>query len=117
MQEGFRALIEARRAVVVERLADVERRLVDVRSARGEWTDEEHDPEGFALTFEWQQAEGTRARFEAELIDLDAADARVSAGTYGTCSVCGAQIPIEQLRLQPARTTCVACADRSARRR
>lgn len=104
--------IEARRRVIRERLAAVEGRLSDVRVARGEWTDEEHDPEGFALTFEWQQAEGASTEHRRELSELDAAEARVRAGSYGVCTVCGLPIPDPQLELRPARTTCVACAGR-----
>ena len=95
-----------------ERLDEAESRLTAVRVARGDWTDEEHDPEGFALTFEWQHAEGSRAQHLAELLDLDRAEARIEAGGYGICERCGAEIPAEQLQLRPARTTCVACADR-----
>jgi RNA polymerase-binding transcription factor DksA len=104
--------IAARRAVVTERLAGVEGRLDAVRTARGDWIDEEHDPEGFALTFEWQQAEGSRTEHLAELAELDAAEARVVAGTFGVCEVCGQPIPEAQLELRPARTVCVACAGR-----
>src|SRR5690606_4336606 len=103
--------IAARRAVVAERLAGVEGRLDAVRTARGDWIDEEHDPEGFALTFEWQQAEGSRTDYLTELAQLDAAEARVHDGTFGVCEVCGQPIPDGQLELRPARTTCVACAD------
>ncbi|MEO8261449.1 MAG: TraR/DksA C4-type zinc finger protein [Pseudolysinimonas sp.] len=102
--------IDARRREIEERLAAVESRLVAVRAARGEWTDEEHDPEGFALTFEWQQAEGARTQHLAELAELDAADTRVADATYGICARCGQMIPDAQLELRPARTTCVACA-------
>jgi RNA polymerase-binding transcription factor DksA len=104
--------IADRRAVVSERLAGVEARLEEVRAARGDWIDEEHDPEGFALTFEWQQAEGSRTEHLRELAELDAAEERVHAGTFGVCEVCGQPIPAAQLELRPARTVCVACADR-----
>lgn len=110
-----RALITARREHVAARLADAERRLTEVRGVRGEWTDEEHDPEGFALTFEWQQAEGSRAEHRAELRELDDAEARVTAGAFGICEVCGQAIPLEQLKRRPARRICVACTDRRAR--
>jgi len=102
------AWIGARRSLVADRLAGVEARLASVREARGDWIDEEHDPEGFTLTFEWQQAEGSRAEHLRELAELDAAEARVHAGTYGICTVCGQQIPDAQLERLPARTTCVA---------
>lgn len=94
-----------------ERLAESEARLTAVRTARGDWTDEEHDPEGFALTFEWQHAEGSRAQHRAELRELDLAEGRVDAGGYGVCATCGRPIPVEQLQLRPARTVCVSCAD------
>lgn len=102
------AWIDARRSLIASRLAAVESRLAVVREARGDWIDEEHDPEGFALTFEWQQAEGSRAEHLRELAELDAASARVEAGTYGVCTVCGQRIPDAQLERLPARTTCVA---------
>jgi len=107
-----RRWIAARRGAVLERLAEVETRLAEVRAARGEWTDEEHDPEGFTLTFEWQQAEGARAAHQAELDELELAAARVAAGSYGLCASCGLPIPHAQLELRPARTTCVSCAER-----
>lgn len=107
-----RGWIAARRATVIERLSSVDMRLSNVREARGEWSDEEHDPEGFALTFEWQQAEGRAREHRHELRELDAAEARVQAGGYGVCTVCGQQIPDAQLERAPTRTQCVACVDR-----
>ena len=97
---------------MAERLADVEARLAEVRTARNDWTDEEHDPEGFTLTFEWQQAEGARAAHEGELRELDQALTRVADGSYGICVSCGLPIPHAQLELRPARTMCVSCAER-----
>lgn len=105
-----RRWIDDRRRAVRERLAAVEGRLSDVRVARSDWTDEEHDPEGFALTFEWQHAEGARAQHLEELRELDLAETRAAAGEYGVCTRCGEPIPAAQLELRPARTGCVACA-------
>jgi len=110
-----RALVARRRADIRSRLAEVDGRLAEVRAARSDWTDEEHDPEGFALTHEWSQAAGSRARFEGVLRELDRADARIDDGSYGTCAVCGDPIPDAQLERQPERTTCVACAERTRR--
>lgn len=120
MDAGFdpavvRGWIAERRAAVSERVAALESRLSGVRVARGEWTDEEHDPEGFSLTFEWSHAQGALAEHRAELHELEAAESRLDAGTYGRCERCGRPIPAEQLELRPARTTCVACADARAR--
>jgi DnaK suppressor protein len=38
--------------------------------------------------------------------------ARVSDGEYGTCSECGAAIPVKRLLAVPDATTCVACQSR-----
>jgi RNA polymerase-binding transcription factor DksA len=113
--EAARALIARRRDDIRGRLDEVDRRLAAVRKARGDWTDEEHDPEGFALTHEWSQAEGARVRLAAALRELERAEDRVADGGYGRCTVCGAEIPVGQLELQPERTACVACVDRRRR--
>ena len=105
--------IRARRRTIEDRLTQVQARLADVRVARHEWTDEEHDPEGFALTFEWQQAEGARSRYELDLHALDAAEARLADGRYGLCEACGNPIPDAQLEIRPERTTCVTCITQS----
>lgn len=104
-----RGWIAERRAAVAERVAALESQLARVRVARGEWTDEEHDPEGFSLTFEWSHAEGAIVEHRTELRELDAAEARLDADAYGVCDRCGEPIPAAQLELRPARTTCVAC--------
>ncbi len=104
-------LIDERRTDILARLARLEDRLVAVRAARGDWTDEEHDPEGFALVDEWSRLEGTRSEYYRELRELDRAQARLRDGTFGVCEVCGEPIPHEQLRRSPARTRCVGCTD------
>jgi DnaK suppressor protein len=50
------------------------------------------------------------------LRELDRADARIDDDAFGRCAVCGQPIPAGQLELQPERTSCVACAERRARR-
>jgi DnaK suppressor protein len=41
--------------------------------------------------------------------EIDAALARIDAGSYGRCTGCQAQIPEERLELRPFAGTCVAC--------
>lgn len=41
--------------------------------------------------------------------EIDAALARIEAGTYGRCTRCQAEIPEERLELRPFAGTCVAC--------
>jgi RNA polymerase-binding transcription factor DksA len=42
--------------------------------------------------------------------EIDAALARIDAGTYGTCVHCGASIPEERLELRPFAGGCVTCS-------
>jgi DnaK suppressor protein len=41
--------------------------------------------------------------------EIDAALARIEAGTYGRCTGCQAEIPEERLELRPFAGTCVSC--------
>ena len=41
---------------------------------------------------------------------IDAALARIKAGTYGICSVCGEEIAEKRLEALPYATTCIKCA-------
>src|SRR3954454_2582123 len=41
--------------------------------------------------------------------EIDAALARIGAGTYGRCTGCQAEIPEERLELRPFARTCVRC--------
>jgi len=45
--------------------------------------------------------------------EIDAALARIAAGTYGACLHCGVAIPTERLELRPHATGCVACQQRT----
>lgn len=42
---------------------------------------------------------------------IDEALARMDAGTYGTCTVCGEAIPAERLEVRPLSVRCVRCAE------
>lgn len=46
----------------------------------------------------------------ARLDEVDAALARLSAGTYGVCEGCGGPIAAERLDALPVTRRCVACA-------
>ncbi len=48
----------------------------------------------------------------AELADVEAALARMTAGTYGECISCGAEIDPERLRVYPAAKRCTECQTR-----
>ncbi len=48
---------------------------------------------------------------ERELEQINEALARIDAGSYFTCSECGAPIPEQRLELLPFTTLCVNCAE------
>jgi DnaK suppressor protein len=45
---------------------------------------------------------------------IDAALARLEAGTYGQCISCGTGIPVERLEFRPFAAACVTCQQRAA---
>jgi RNA polymerase-binding protein DksA len=66
--------------------------------------------------FEQQRDLALRERNEQHLAAIDAALARVDAGTYGTCVSCGKPIAPERLEALPSAALCIDC-QRQARRR
>jgi RNA polymerase-binding protein DksA len=104
---------EGRRAR--ERVAALEREfagLAEAASAAG--TDDEHDPEGATLAFERQHAAALLAAAREQVAAVDAALARLDAGSYGVCERCGQPIGAGRLEARPATTTCIRCAGRRA---
>ena len=73
-------------------------------------SDDEHDPEGATLAFERSQSDAMIREARMRLADVDAAVARLDAGTYGRCEVCGEAIPAGRLEIRPAARRCVAHA-------
>jgi DnaK suppressor protein len=115
MTADARARLEELRAMTVDRLAalDREHRSV-VDASRDSNADDEHDPEGATIAFERAQVDALARDAAARLGSVEAALARVDAGTYGVCEVCGEPIPAARLEARPTATTCVGCAARSA---
>ncbi|MCP2266897.1 TraR/DksA family transcriptional regulator [Promicromonospora thailandica] len=74
--------------------------------------DDEHDPEGSTIAFERSQASTLLSAATDHLADVDAALARIAAGTYGSCERCGQPVAPERLLARPTARTCIACAGR-----
>jgi RNA polymerase-binding transcription factor DksA len=81
-----------------------------VAATAGANTDDEHDPEGATIGFERAQLAALLADARSRLAEVDRALERVTAGTYGTCEVCGIAIPPERLEARPTASRCVAHA-------
>lgn len=56
------------------------------------------------------QAEVTRNL--AELSELDSACTRIADATYGLCTECGSEIPLERLRAELGAARCIVCQQR-----
>jgi len=52
-------------------------------------------------------------RENAELRSVQAALARIEAGTYGQCIDCGVQIPAARLHAAPDALRCIACQEKT----
>ncbi|WP_394289402.1 TraR/DksA C4-type zinc finger protein [Microbacterium sp.] len=104
--------VTARLRARAAELDALERRLAQedaaIRADRADATaDDEHDPEGSTLSGEWQRIEVLRRAAASDRAEVDAALARVAAGTYGVCEVCGRAIPAARLEARPTATRCV----------
>lgn len=58
---------------------------------------------------------GLKARLQTRTRQIEAALARVEAGSYGLCCECGDDVPIERLDLDPASVFCAPCAQSHAK--
>jgi RNA polymerase-binding transcription factor DksA len=106
-----RTVLDRDRAATRERLAALIATFDDiVRSADSANVDDEHDPEGATIAFERAQISSLVANAQRHLDELDAATARMDAGTYGRCGKCGRPIAAERLAILPATGLCVECA-------
>ena len=67
--------------------------------------------------FEQQRDLALRDHNRAHLADIDAALARLEAGTYGECTSCRRAIPPERLEALPWTALCIDCSRTTVRRR
>lgn len=108
------AQLRALRDAALARLRGLDEDNAQLRVDRGADTaDDEHDPEGVTLSFEWARLAGLRDAAARELAEIDVAVARIEAGDGDRCSDCGRGIPIARLLARPTATRCVECATRA----
>lgn len=105
--------LTAQRAGLLAQAAALRADLAGIVAASdGANADDEHDPEGATIAFERAQTAALLDQVVARLAALDRALARVAAGTYGGCAVCGRPIGADRLAARPDAETCVTCAAR-----
>jgi RNA polymerase-binding protein DksA len=104
-------LLAAERAATVERLTALEReRAAIIESSGSAAADDEHDPEGATIAFERQHLAALISQARGHLARIDAAMARLAAGSYGRCESCGQPIGAARLAARPATSVCIDCA-------
>lgn len=67
---------------------------------------DQHPAELGTETQQREQDQSLLEQLQGELVDLEDAYARLDAGTYGRCEVCGRPIPEERLEAIPAARRC-----------
>ncbi|MCA5923818.1 MULTISPECIES: TraR/DksA family transcriptional regulator [Curtobacterium] len=109
--EDPRPALDSERARNERLLLQVERSMRDVSDARQDAnSDDEHDPEGATLAWERGSLGAVRDDARRRIEQVDAALARLDAGTYGRCTVGGEPVPEARLAAVPWAATCVAHA-------
>jgi DnaK suppressor protein len=112
-EDVVRDVLLAERDDAARLLASLTRDFTGIVAASADSNaDDEHDPEGATIAFERSQVSTMIEQTRARLGEVDAALRRVDDGTYGTCELCGADIPAGRLEARPIARTCVACAAR-----
>ena len=109
--DGARERLLVVRADAVARLRALRAEVAGiVEASRDSNADDEHDPDGATIAFERAQVDALARDAAARVEDVDAALARLGAGTYGVCEACGRPIADGRLEARPTARTCVACA-------
>ena len=57
-----------------------------------------------------QMAQETDRRRQQQLVRIEAALRRIDSGDFGCCLVCGEEIDIRRLSVDPTNTRCITCA-------
>ncbi len=96
------ALIERRKALTTH-MTQVEHTLDEAPSK--DWEDRASERQGDEVL------EALGLTELAEVRRIDAALARIEAGTYGTCTFCGDPITEARLEFLPDTPFCTSCAD------
>lgn len=109
-EAAVRAL-QAQRADALRRLRGLDESFADiVDAARDSNLDDEHDPEGTTIASSRALISSLSDAGRQQLEEIDAALARIRAGTYGRCDGCGNPIEDARLEARPTATRCITCA-------
>ena len=89
--------------------------LVEETGELGSPSADNHLADTASETFERELDEGLEEDAERQLHEVESALARIEDGSYGTCEICGKEIPEDRLEAIPWTTLCVDDARKQAR--
>lgn len=84
-------------------------------ASSGENNYRDHMADSATETFERERDLTLSENLRRLLAEVEAAQARLDEGTYGTCGSCGHPIPKERLEAYPAAAYCVECKKQQER--
>jgi DnaK suppressor protein len=109
--EGDRArrLLEAERERLVGLQTQAQAQLADSQQEGSSELSslDQHPGEAGTDTLEREQAQSVAEHVKESLAEVDAALQRVEEGTYGSCTVCGADIGTARLEARPQARLCL----------
>jgi DnaK suppressor protein len=97
-------------------VADAAAQLAAIAESTALVPDDEHDAEGATIGYERARLRSLLTRAEAEVRELQDAAIRLSDGSYGRCTACGAAIADERLAALVSTPLCLTCAAARDRR-
>ena len=103
--------LEAERATYVRQAESLQAEADSLTEDRepGDVQFDEESGEGDTLAVERERDLTLSAQARAAVEQIDAALAKIKAGTYGQCENCGTTIPEERLEALPYAALCVKC--------
>lgn len=113
-QAARRRLAEAREEL--EETLAASRSLAGEGALGGELSTVDQHPGDIATDLtDRETAQALEASVRAQIARVDAALARVEAGTYGRCEVCSREIELERAEILPAARTCIEHREQEAK--
>jgi len=104
LQEEFRRRLAAARSEIHARVATTDDELATLEAHQAG-----NPPEDVTTEIASALLSRLEGREKHELDEIDAAQARLAASTYGACEGCYGAIPLERLRAVPTTRHCVTC--------
>lgn len=105
-----RKLLEAERSRLEEVMSSAELETLEESEAESYQelsSVDQHSGDLGTATYEREKADSIRTSVEGQLADVEHALARLEAGSYGVCELCGKKIPDERLKARPAARFCI----------